>query len=251
MFYRMYYQHIANQSTYKNIQIDGLAQYNSRKIITSQNQKYNLYKYSMKPSVYLIGAGGHSKQVIDVFELNKIKILGIFDDQKIGTHYKNYKISGKISDIPNKINITDNLFCTIGNNYTRKQICEKYYNYTFINCIHPLSFISDTVKMGKGNYIGSFTNILGDCEIGNFNVLNDSSTLPHDVKIGNYNHLAIGCSLGGWVNITNNVLIGVNATILPKITVNDDVIVGAGSVIVKDIPEKSTVVGNPGKIIKK
>lgn len=201
-------------------------------------------------NVYIIGAGGHSKQIIDVFKLNNIFIKGIFDDNKTNFHY-NIKIIDKINMIHKYLEPNDKLFCAIGNNNIRKEICNKFDCNIFINCIHPLSFVSDSVKIGNGNYIGSFVSILGDTVIGNHNILNDGCKIPHDNIIGNFNHISLNVTLGGNVNIGDIILIGLNSTILPNLYISDGTIIGGGTVITKNIVEKNkTIVGNPFRYLK-
>lgn len=200
--------------------------------------------------VYIIGAGGHSKQVIDCFKHSKIPIKGIFDDDKTGMYYHDYQIIGKVSDIDKLLDKTENLFCGIGDNKIRQIIIEHYKDYNFLNCIHPLAHISDSAKMGIGNYIGPYSILDADSVVGNFNIINNLSIIAHDVQIGNFNHIAPHACLGGSAKIKDNILVGSNATILPKIIIESDVIVGAGSLVHKNINNKCTVVGNPFRIIK-
>ena len=109
--------------------------------------------------VYIFGAGGHTKQCIDIFINNDKNIEGIFDDNKIGYHY-NYKIIDNIQNANKYINKESELFLGIGDNNIRKKIYEIYHEYNFINCISKKSNISKTVKiLGYNNYIGENTNI--------------------------------------------------------------------------------------------
>ena len=204
--------------------------------------------------LFLFGAGGHCKQVIDIFKQDTdLTICGIFDDYSQKKDHYGYPILGTINNAVSLSNIYGDarFFCTIGDNIFREKICSQFDKTKFINCIHPKSNISDSVKIGLGNYIGAFTNILGDSVIGDFNILNDGAQLPHDSLIGNYNHVSINASLGGNVRVGNYNLIGLNSTILPKITIGDNITVGAGTVVHRDIKESCTVVGNPYRIIKK
>jgi sugar O-acyltransferase (sialic acid O-acetyltransferase NeuD family) len=196
--------------------------------------------------VYIVGGGGFSKQVVDSFVQRGIQINGIFDDNKKGVFYHKYPIVGTIKDIHN-YDLSINLFCGIGDNQTRKQIVTELNKYTFVNCIHPLSFVSDTVLMGCGNYVGPFSTLIADSRIGDHNFFNDMSLIGHDVKIGNFNHLAPHTALGGFVELGSEILVGTNATILPKIKVRDKAIIGAGAVVTQNVMEKCTVVGNPAK----
>lgn len=198
--------------------------------------------------LYIIGCGGHAKQIIDAFESKNIKITGFFDDSKTGT-FRNYKIYGKISDIEKYSDIT--LFNAIGDNKVRKNICDKYNMYTYINCIHDRAYVSRDVVMGYGNYVGPNATINPDTKIGNFNIFNYNSCIGHDTIIGDYNHFAPSSCLTGWISIGNNNFICANSTIIPKIIMKDNIVLGAGSTLIKDVEIEGTYVGSPAKLILK
>ena len=53
-------------------------------------------------NIIIIGAGGHSKVIIDIIrELGNYNIVGIYDDNKTG-YFSGIKIIGKIAEIDNK-----------------------------------------------------------------------------------------------------------------------------------------------------
>lgn len=202
--------------------------------------------------VFLLGAGGFTKQVIDVLKMNKIIVTGIFDDTKPINciYYNDYKIIDKISNVSKYIDKDDYLFCGIGDNIIRKDIVSNYQMYKFMNVISPLANISTTTKIiGSGNYIGHYVNLISDSILGNFNFMNDNSMIGHDVILGDFNHMCPMAVTGGNVKIGNCNLIGTNATINPKIHIGNNNTIGSGSVIIRNIDHNNIIVGNPGKII--
>lgn len=197
--------------------------------------------------MYIFGAGGHTKQCIDIFEYDK-KIIGIFDDKKVGYHY-GYPIIDTIENAKKYIDTDTELFIGIGDNHIRNKVYKIYKNYNFINCISNKNNICSKINLGKGNYFGANVSILADSKIGNFNIFNENCVIPHDCSVGNFNHISIMCTFGGNVKIGNYNLIGLNTTIIPNIYIGDHNIIGAGSVIIKNIDNNSKVVGNPGRHI--
>ena len=201
--------------------------------------------------VFLIGAGGFSKQVIDAYLSHNTRILGIFDDFRTGVFYKNIPILGKISDVETTLKSKENIFITLGDNNIRKSLALIFNSkYIFPNCFRPNSDIPTTLNIGKGNYIGSYSKLGEDSYIGNFNFINECTILAHDTKIGDFNHLSPNVSIGGNVNIGNVNMIGTSALVIPKVKIGDNNTIGAGSVIIKNIDNDSTIVGNPGRKIK-
>ena len=201
--------------------------------------------------VYLLCAGGHCKQVIDIFENTGVEIIGIFDDLKSkgSLFYRGYKIIDTITNSHFYLNTTSNIFCTAGDNQIRNIICNSFLKYTFLNCISNKSNISRSVNIGWGNYVGDNCNILADTRIGNFNIINTNANIAHDIIIGDYNHIAPSSTLSGNICIGDLNLIGAHCVINPKIVIQNNNIIGSGSVIIKNINNDSKIVGNPGKII--
>lgn len=202
----------------------------------------------MANKVFLICAGGHAKQVIDVFLHSGFIIEGVFDDIKTGTFYRNTKIVGTLSDLKKYEHCQIPFFITLGDNKLRKKIAGENPKLLWTNCVSlAYAYVSPTVTMGYGNYIGPHTRILSDTIIGNFNIINDGATITHDNFIGNYNHIAPSASLGGRVKIGDCNLIGTNATLNPDVYLCNEIIIGSGSVVLRDIFEKGTYVGVPCK----
>lgn len=209
--------------------------------------------------IYIIGAGGHAKQIIDIVEMYGQKIGGIFDDDIQKKHtifYHKYKVIDSISNIQKYVMSEDKIICGIGDNKVRERIYNQISNYIsfdiFTNVISPLSRISQSAIIGNGNYIGHFTNISADTIMGNNNIINDSSCITHDVVIGNHNHICPGTILSGRVSIGHGNLIGTKTNINPDISISSYNIIGSSSCIVKNIVDDfNLLVGVPAKTIKK
>lgn len=202
--------------------------------------------------VHIIGAGGNCKIIIDICELLKYNIIGIFDDKFIGEEtivYNKFHLIGKISHITSYKSI--NIINSIGDNATRKKIFDLYPNLNWINLIHPTSYISPSVTFGKGNIICHLSVINSDSTIGNFNLINTSAIIEHDCIIGDYNHFAPRSTLYGGVRIGNLNLIGASITIIPSKKIQNNCIVGAGSVVTTDFSSDVTVIGIPARIFSR
>jgi acetyltransferase-like isoleucine patch superfamily enzyme len=121
-------------------------------------------------------------------------------------------------------------------------------------------------KIGSGVFIGPFTEIQKDVEIGNRTKVQSHSFICELVTIGEDCFIGHGVmfindtfSTGGpargdkskWksTKIGNGVSIGSNATIMP-IEICDNVVIGAGSVVTKNITEPGIYAGNPARKMK-
>ena len=194
----------------------------------------------------IIGTGKHADVIKDTYELLNKKFKGFVSYN----FYKNDKKEKYLCDLSElKNNEKYNYIIGIGDNYLRNEIYKKYSNLNYINIIHPHTFISKNVNIGKGNYISANVTILTETIIGNHNIINTKTSIDHLNIIGDFNHIAPNSTLCGNINIKNKILIGASTTILPNIIINESII-GANSLIIKDIIKKGIYFGSPCKFIK-
>ena len=102
-------------------------------------------------SIYVVGAGGHTRSLINLLELNLYLIKGIYDDNfQENEEINGYKLLGRVSDIKEDAKIV----LSIGDNQKRKGFYKKYYKRVLKkNLIHPKSIIEKRVMMGDSNQI--------------------------------------------------------------------------------------------------
>lgn len=195
--------------------------------------------------MYLFGASGHAKVVIDIIEQNGSEILGFFDDDPNRKQLWHYPVIGN-----DKAHKPEHSPCiiTIGNNAIRKRIAQKL-DTEYCNALHPSSVIDRRVKIGTGTVVMASATINADTSIGSHVIINTSSSIDHDCFIGDFVHVAPNATLCGGVEVGEGTLIGAGATVIPMVKIGKWCTIGAGAVIVTDVPDNCKVVGNPGKII--
>ena len=205
----------------------------------------------MKEKLIIIGAGGHSKSVVDSIDQNIYQIEGFLDDNKTGMHIGYPIIGKKLEDIEQYKNYK--YFVAIGNIPARKMWFEtlQKYEVDIINIIDKTAIISSSSKIGIGNFIGKYSIINADASIGNNNVINTKALVEHECIVGNHTHLSTNSVINGNVTIKDCVFLGSCSVCIGQLTVGENSTIGAGSVIINDVEEDVTVVGVPGKVIKR
>ncbi|KNY28618.1 acetyltransferase [Pseudobacteroides cellulosolvens] len=209
--------------------------------------------------IILMGAGGHSRVIIDMIRMyyNNLNVIGILDKDpsKRGIHIDTVEVIGsddKLLEL--KKNGTETAFISIGLLYNFKPRMELYNNlermgFKFPNLIHGKSVISRNVYMGLGNAVMAMAVINAGSSIGKNCIINTGSIVEHESIIGDNVHIAPGSIICGGVQIGSHTLIGAGSTVIQGVRIGNNVIVGAGSVVTKDIPPFSRVVGAPSRFI--
>lgn len=154
----------------------------------------------MKPTIVIIGAGGHGKVVLDcILAQGKYEVAGFVDDgididQTVTANYKIITTPEKIEVLKNSV---DYFIVAIGNNKIREQL------YTTIKktlkpaiVIHPAATIGMGVKIHSGCMVLSNVVINTYTGIGENTIVNSGVIIDHDCTIGNHAHLSIGSVVG-------------------------------------------------------
>jgi len=214
------------------------------------------YELSYDPELQPLIIYGAGKGAITLFEAIDIKstynVVCFVDDNKShGKSLLNLPVfhSSELSTLKNKgIKF---IACEIMNGKTRLRIKDEVekLGYELVNVIHPKTYISKSVKIGKGNYIKSSAIIETNTTIGDCCIIDNGAVIAHDNRIGNGCHIAPGVSLGSSISIGDFSVIGIGACISTDLIIGKNCIISVGSSVTKDVPNNSIVEGIPGKVI--
>lgn len=193
--------------------------------------------------MYLYGASGHAKVIIDILRANKEPIKALFDDNKTIHKLLNYPV------LPS-LEVCGPLIISIGNNIIRKKIAESL-NLSFGKAFHPSAIISEEAVLGDGSVVMQGAIIQSDVRIGTHCIINTGASVDHECIIDNFVHISPHCTLCGNVEIGEGTWVGAGTVIIPGVKIGKWSVIGAGSVVTKNIPDNVLAVGNRCKVIKK
>lgn len=208
--------------------------------------------------IVIIGAGGHSKVLIDIIEKEaKYELVGLIDDYfKAGTIVLGYEIIGNMktfNEVINEQKIYGGVVA-FGDNFKRSVVAGKINSsnpsFCFVNCIHPKSTIGKDVNIGAGNVFMAGTIINSGSTIENHCILNTNSSLDHDCKMTNYSSIAPNVTIGGNTDIGEYSAIGIGTNIFHNISIGKNCIIGGGSLVTKDTMDNSVYFGSPCQFIR-
>ncbi len=192
--------------------------------------------------MYLYGASGHAKVIMDILAANKIPIEALVDD--------NAELD-ELQGIPviHSAEGCSPFIISIGNNKIRKMIAERLQT-DFISVIHPSAIISSSASIDEGTVVMHGAIVQADAKIGKHCIINTAATIDHECVIGDYVHISPNASLCGNVQVGEGTWIGAGATVIPCVKIGKWSVIGAGSVVLKDIPDGVVAYGNSCKVSK-
>ncbi len=199
-------------------------------------------------TIFLIGAGGHAKVVLDALLLNE------FANRRICVSDNNPALQGKtllgltiaVPALPTGPH-AGMFHVAIGNGRVREKLHDQL---TAAGCrpltvVHAAALLSRFSSIGSGSFVAARAIVAPAATIGDGVIVNHGAVVDHDCQVGAYSHIAPNATLAGGVRIGARVLIGAGANVLPGVHIGDDAVVGAGAVVLKDIAAGETYAGVP------
>lgn len=194
--------------------------------------------------IYLYGASGHAKVVLEIAEELTLSVGGLVDLNPEIKELLGYQVTTRMPE-----GLNNSFFISIGSNIIRKKVSQSL-KVKFETLIHPKSNLSRRIEIGNGTVIMTGVSINSSVKIGNQVIINTNSSIDHDCWIEDYVHISPNVALAGNVQVGEGSHVGIGASVIQGIKIGRWCTIGAGSVIIRNVPDYTTVVGNPGRIIK-
>ena len=203
-----------------------------------------------REKIFVFGAGGHAKVVIDAIEREgRQAIAWVCDDavEKLGTQVMGYQIVRGRDDLLVRKAESGAGVVAIGDNGDRMKIAswlvERGFRLAVV--VHPAATLGRDVDIGEGTVVMAGCVINTGASIGRNVIVNTGATIDHDCQIADGVHIGPGSHLCGHVVVGLATLIGAGATIVPSVRVGAFALVGAGSAVLVDLPDRARAGGSP------
>lgn len=196
--------------------------------------------------MYLYGAGGHAKVIIDILNAMNIEVSGVIDDSPAVREFMGIDVlkGWRKGCTP--------VIISIGNNGVRRQIAERLTaaGVDFGLAVHPSAIVSPHAVVGEGSVVMQGSILQSCCKVGRHCIVNTGASIDHDCAIGDYAHIAPHATLCGNVNVGEGTWIGAGSVVIPGVRIGRWSVVGAGSVVCRDIPDGVVAYGSPCRVVR-
>lgn len=174
----------------------------------------------------IYGAGGHARVIADLIHLQGGSLVCFFTDDTVAPDIKNTKVRCYDGDFAKEAL----MIIAIGNNVIRKILAGRI-THTFGALVHPLAFVADDVKLGKGTVVLAGAVIQSGAYIGEHVIVNAGVVIDHNAYIGDYTSIYPNAYIGGDAVIGNGTLINPGAVIMRNSCLAADTIIAPNTVV--------------------
>jgi sugar O-acyltransferase (sialic acid O-acetyltransferase NeuD family) len=189
----------------------------------------------IKPSLILIGAGGHAHSCIDVIEQqDQFQIAGLIGmPDEVHTQHLGYSVIGTDSNLPELAKTYQYALITIGQIQAAEDRIRLYQQAIQLGfqlpiIIAPTAHVSRHATLGEGSIVmhGAIINV--GARVGNNCIINTCALIEHDTTVEDHCHISTGAILNGDVNIGAGSFIGSGSIIKEGIAIGKSCLVGMG-----------------------
>jgi acetyltransferase EpsM len=201
-------------------------------------------------SLFIYGAGGHSKVVIDAARKSGFLVDYVIDSdpKKHGKTFQNAKIINEDTSFEPD----SNLIVAVGDNAVRAMKYDYYGKQVNIaKVIHPNALVASSASVGNGSVLFARAVLNAGAKVGENAVINTGAIIEHDCVIDDHAQICPGAVLTGGVQVGEGAFVSAGATVIPGIKIGQWSVIAAGSVVIEDVPDGVMVAGCPAKLKRK
>lgn len=207
-----------------------------------------------KPSLILIGAGGHARACIDVIEQHdRYRIAGLVGKpEEMHTLHFGYPVIAMDSDLPRLAKQYQYAFIAVGQIQSPDNRIHLFQRTTELGfqlpvIIAPTAHVSRHAIIGAGTVVMHGAIVNAGAKVGINCIINTRALVEHDATVEDHCHLSTGVILNGDVNVGAGSFVGSGSVIKQGISLGKGCVVGMGLSVRHNQADQTRFVGNDKK----
>ena len=203
-----------------------------------------------KPSLTLIGAGGHARACIDVIEQHgQYQIAGLVGmPDELNTLHVGYAVIATDNDLATLLKAHQYAFITIGQIQTPDHRIRLYQRATELGfqlpvIIAPTAYVSLHATIGAGTIVMHGAIVNAGASVGNNCIINTRALVEHDAIVADHCHISTGAILNGDVHVGAGSFVGSGSVVKEGVTLGQRSVVGMGLCVRHNLAEYTRFVG--------
>ena len=201
-----------------------------------------------KPSLILIGAGGHARACIDVIEnLGTFEIAGLIGNkEELEDKCMGYRVIATDSDLSKLAKQYQYALITVGqieSHLVRQNLYRQALalGFKLPAIISPTAHVSRHAVVRDGTIVMHGAIVNADARVGNNCIINTNALIEHDAVVADHCHISTGAIVNGGVTIGFGSFVGSGSVMKQGITLGSRCVVGMGLAVRYDHAEYSRI----------
>ncbi len=204
-----------------------------------------------KPSLILMGAGGHAHACIEVIEQHGgYQIAGLIGmPNERHDHHLGYAVIGTDDDLPELAKTISYALITLGQITTPAHRIRLYeqaivLGFQLPTIIAPSALVSRHANLGAGTIVMNGAIVNAGVSVGINCIINTRALLEHDAKIADHCHISTGAILNGNTTIGSGSFVGSGSIIKEGASIGQGCLVGMGVAVRHNLPDNAQFAGH-------
>lgn len=204
-----------------------------------------------KPSLILLGAGGHANACIDVIEQHgQYKIAGLVGmPDEVNSGRLGHSIFASDCDLPALAKAYRYALVTVGQIRSAENRIRLYrlaaeLGFELPTIVSPLAYVSRHAAIGAGTIVMHGAIINAGARLGDNCTVNTRALVEHDTTIEDHCHISTGAILNGNVRLGTGSFVGSGSTIKEGVSLGKACVVGMGLTVRHNQSDGARFVGN-------
>ena len=203
-----------------------------------------------KPSLLLIGAGGHAHSCINVIEQHGgYQIAGLIGmPDEMHDHHLGYAVIGTDTDLPKLAKTITLALITLGQIKTPAHRIRLYQQVLALGfqsptIISPNAYVSRHASIGAGTIVMHGAIVNAGARVGENCVINTRALIEHDASVADHSHISTASIINGNATIGSGCFVGSGSIIREGVSLGQGCLVGMGLAVRHNLPNNTQFIG--------